>query len=187
MTTNVNSNPNPDATNDRLGDSDWTLDEARSMAADLVTVSSTDDERLGTELLIALIDHLDRLAGRDRLSVGDNLLLYPGDRARATTVIMELRADLEESHSEFASDSMTNTRATIDAGRAVADRLAAAEQSDDWQHNVGRALLGIYALLDELYGGTFTDPLTPGECAEVAAAVGPPQPASALDGYPAWP
>jgi hypothetical protein len=151
------------------------------MAGDLGGISSTDDERLGTQLLAALINHFDALAGLDRLGVGANLLLQPAERALAAEEIQRIRATSDRLRLTQPVDAAV----TLDEGRQLAGRLAVL---DDWQANVGRALIATYAYLDQLYGGpeAFTELLSPDECAAVARTIGPEQPApGAATAFPA--
>lgn len=176
-----------EVTFDKLGGSDWTVYEARRMAAELAEIAATDDERNGAQLLTALGDHLDLLYGADRLAGDDGFdrLLPAEERSVVAEVIRRLRTE-HPTGTEIGTDSPdepTDSDADVDhvirlqrpvnaavslaEGRALADRLAAAE---GWQRNLGRALAAIYDYLDELYGGpgAFTELLTPSECSLVA-------------------
>jgi hypothetical protein len=171
---------------DRLSPSEWTVPEARRMAAQLRQVAATETEYDGIELFTALCDYLDQLyggAGFDRLLAAPDrdslagLVQRTRGKARTGSVALDdhgVPVDLSGTEADPLYDTLVrldqpvNAAVTLANGRRLAAELAA---TDGWPGEVGRALQGLYSYLDQLYGGpgTFTELLTPEERVQVAA------------------
>jgi hypothetical protein len=150
---------------DRLGSSDWSVPEARSVVAQLRHVAAEGPEYDGVELFLALCDYLDELyggAGFDRVFTG-------AERAALAGVVRRVRgrSAVPDRDGERLVQPV-NAAVTLTDGRALAAEL---EGADGWQRELGRALHGLYSYLDQLYGGpsAFTELLTTAERDRVAS------------------
>ena len=159
-----------------LAPSDWSVAEARGLAAELRVVVTDPAEYDGLELFLSLCDYLDQLYG----GAGFDRLLPVRQRVELAAVIQRVRGAAGSDALEERLDQPVNAAVTLAQGRALAAQLMATEASPaagvwvgagEWQVQLGKALQGLYAYLDELYGGpgTFTELLTPEERAQVAA------------------
>jgi hypothetical protein len=151
--------------NDRLGSSEWSVPEARSMVAQLRHVASDGPEYDGVELFLALCDYLDELYGGygfDRVYTGP-------ERSALADVVRRVRGRnaVPDPDGERLVQPV-NAAVTLVQGRTLAADL---ETSDGWQRELGRALHGLYSYLDQLYGGpgAFNELLTTVERDRVAA------------------
>jgi hypothetical protein len=163
----------------QLTPSTWTVTEARSLAGEYRQVASTDDQYNGVELFGALCGYLDDLYGADgfdRLPTDDQRSILAAGIARIRTEAPTGSVLPDDSSEETEPDDQdvvvrldqpVNSAVTLADGRVLAERLAAA---DGWQRELGRALIALYALLDDLYGGPgdFVELLDLTERAEVA-------------------
>lgn len=146
-------------------------------------LACSDDERDGVELFGALLEYLDELCGpgwRDRP-------LLPTEVDRAAVLINELRLetptgspigqqDQQAVRPEVVRlDQPVNAGVTVTQGRELAERLAG---GGDWQAALGEALIELYARLDQLHGGRFTELLNSAERRRVAAALSDSDPAT---------
>jgi hypothetical protein len=152
---------------DILAPSSWSITEARGMVADLRHEVSGDDYDV-LELFGALCEHLDQLYG----GFGFDRLFPPPARAEVAGLVAKIRGgvptgaptlDDDGRPVDFGNpgtdryldgvirlDQPVNSALTLAEGRHAAARLAAV---GDWRSEIGRALQGLYAYLDELYGG----------------------------------
>jgi hypothetical protein len=150
---------------DRLGSSEWSVPEARSVVAQLRHVATEGREYDGVELFLALCDYLDELhggAGFDRVFTGP-------ERSALAGVVRRVRgrSAVPDRDGERLVQPV-NAAVTLVEGRELATDL---EGADGWQRELGRALHGLYSYLDQLYGGpgAFTDLLTTAERDRVAS------------------
>lgn len=161
-----------------LAPSDWSVAEARGLAAELRVVVTDPAEYDGLELFLALCDYLDQLYG----GAGFDRLLPARERVQLASVIQRVRGAAAAGSDALQErlDQPVNAAVTLAQGRALAAHLADAGAgavgvvgggAGEWQAQLGKALQGLYAYLDELYGGagTFSELLTPQERAQVAA------------------
>ncbi|TWD84382.1 hypothetical protein FB561_5569 [Kribbella amoyensis] len=164
--------------NAELAPSEWSVSEARSLTAQLRHVATTGAEYDGLELFAALTEYLDQLYG----GAGFDRLLAAPDREAMARRIQGLRGrkapieldddgvpvEVPSGDVDPRLDQPVNAAVTLAEGRRLAAGLAAA---DEWQRELGRALQALYTYLDQLYGGpgAFTELLTPGERAQIAA------------------
>src|SRR5688572_16849981 len=150
---------------DRLGSSEWSVSEARSVVAQLRHVATTGPEYDAVELFLALCDYLDQLHGPP----GFDELLPAADQAALADVVRRIRGKSvvpgEEGERLLQP---VNASVTLAEGRALAAEL---ENADGWQREVGLALQGLFSYLDQLYGGpgAFTELLTSEERERVAS------------------
>ncbi|GAA0617356.1 hypothetical protein HPO96_12555 [Kribbella sandramycini] len=147
---------------ERLGSSQWTVAEARGVIAQLRHVAADGNEYDAVELFLALCEYLDQLYGGRGF---DELLAGP-PRAALASVIRELSARRTGVGERL--DQPVNSAVTLTEGRALA---AVLESAEGWQRELGLALHGLYAYLDQLYGGpgAFTELLTVEERSRVAS------------------
>jgi hypothetical protein len=133
--------------NDRLGSSEWTVLEARSMVAQLRHVASDGPEYDGVELFLALCDYLDELYG----GYGFDQVYAGAERAALAEVVRRVRgpAVVPDPEGERLVQPV-NAAVTLVQGRVLAVEL---ERLGEWQRELGRALQGLYNYLDQLYGG----------------------------------
>ncbi len=172
---------------DILTPSSWSITEARGMVADLRHEVSGDEYDV-LEHFGALCEHLDQLYG----GFGFDRLLPPPARAEVAKLVRKIRGgvptgsptlDDDGRPVDFSQpdadrfldgvirlDQPVNSALTLAEGRHAAAQLAAA---GDWRSEIGRALQGLYAYLDELYGGpgAFNELLNSEDRAKVAALV----------------
>lgn len=150
---------------DRLGSSQWSVPEARSVVAQLRQVATTGPEYDGIELFLALCEYLDQLHGGPGF---DHLLTDP-DRSALAGVVRRVRgrSAVPEEDGERLTQPV-NAAVTLTEGRLLAAQLTTA---DGWQQELGHALQGLYSYLDQLYGGPgeFTELLTSEERARIAS------------------
>jgi glutathione S-transferase len=148
----------------RLGSSEWSVPEARSVVAQLRHVATDSPEYDGVELFLALCDYLDQLHG----SPGFDQVLPDDQRAALARVVQRVRGKsaVPEEDGERLIQPV-NAAVTLADGRVLAAHL---ESSDGWQRELGRALQGLFSYLDQLYGGpgAFTELLTSDERERVA-------------------
>ncbi|WP_328999354.1 hypothetical protein OHA18_33535 [Kribbella sp. NBC_00709] len=150
---------------DRLGTSQWSVPEARSMVARLRHVAGDNPEYDGVELFIALCDYLDQLYG----GTGFDYVFTGAERQALADAVRQVRG-----HSVVPDPSgerliqPVNAAVTLVEGRALTTWL---EERDGWQQEVGKALRALYTYLDQLYGGpgAFNELLTTTERKRVAA------------------
>jgi hypothetical protein len=149
----------------RLGSSEWSVPEARSVVAQLRHVATDGPEYDGVELFLALCDYLDQLHG----SPGFDHVLPDDQRAALARVIQRVRGKsaVPEEDGERLIQPV-NAAVTLAEGRVLAAHL---EGGDGWQRELGLALQGLYSYLDQLYGGlgAFTELLTSEERERVAS------------------
>jgi hypothetical protein len=150
---------------DQLGSSDWSVDEARSMVAQLRHVATIGPEYDGVELFLALCEYLDQLHGARGF---DHVLPDPEASKLAEAVRRIRRKAVPRDEWGERLVQPVNASVTLTEGRLLADALAAAE---GWQRQLGLALQGLFSYLDQLYGGpgSFTDLLTTAERDRVAS------------------
>ncbi|MFI5733171.1 hypothetical protein ACIA49_23865 [Kribbella sp. NPDC051587] len=143
----------------RLGSSQWTVAEARGVIAQLRHVATEGPEYDGVELFLALCEYLDQLHGGHGF---DSLQPDPA-LAQAVREQRKRRAGAGE-----RLEQPVNSAVTLEEGRALAAALVSVE---DWQHELGLALQGLYTYLDQLYGapGAFTELLSSDERLRVAS------------------
>jgi hypothetical protein len=156
---------------DRLGDSEWTVSEARELVHELRRVVLGGSEYDGIELFLALCEYLDELHGidadRGRYGFGS---FYSG------TQFEELAAAVQavrgpDTGWDPDSDRLVqpvNAAVTLAEGRDLTGWL---EGRQAWERQLGLSLGALYAYLDQLYGGpgTFNQLLTRRERERVAA------------------
>lgn len=162
----------------------WTVYEARSVVPRFAEISTDDEDRAAAEHFVALCRYLDQLhgdGGFDRLlppdrrrQVADHITGLLADRPTGSTDPLDDEDDLDDPMLADVDidtvqrlDQPVDSSLTIAAGRDLGHRLA---ESDDWQGDLGRALIALYGYLDELYGGPerFTELLSTAERTEVA-------------------
>jgi hypothetical protein len=149
---------------DRLGLSEWSVAEARSVVAELRHVVTTgpdsDAEYDAVELFLALCDYLDQLHG----SPGFDRILPDPERSALGLAVREVRAG----GSDERLVQPVNASVTLAEGRVLAAELA---RADGYQRQLGLALEGLFSYLDQLSGGpgAFTELLTSGERERVAS------------------
>lgn len=151
-------------------------------------LACSDDERDGIELFGALLEYLDQLCGPGL----PDRPLSPSDTERVARLITAIRLESpagpptgqQDQHGAGPEvvrrlDQPVNAGVTVAQGRRLAERLAAGE---DWQAALGEALIELYACLDQVHGGSFTELLNSTERRRVAAALSDsaPRPGSAL-------
>lgn len=164
-----------------LEPSEWTIAEARRTVGQLRPLAAPGDEAAGIELFESLTSYLDDLYGDEF-----DEFLHPEDLSMVATEIDRIRTsaptgspipvppeqpdDTDDDDVIIRLDQPVNSSVDLAEGRELAQRLAGA---DDWQGNLGRALIGLYAYVDELYGGAgrFVELLSRSERDRVAAAV----------------
>jgi hypothetical protein len=149
---------------DRLGSSEWSVSEARSVVAQLRHVATTGPEYDAVELFLALCDYLDQLHG----SPGFDRVLPEAERSALADVARRVRgrsAVPDEDGERLVQP--VNAAVTLAEGRVLAAELQGAE---GWQCELGLALQGLFSYLDQLYGGpgAFTELLTSEERERVA-------------------
>jgi hypothetical protein len=150
---------------DRLGSSQWSVTEARSMVAQLRHVATDGPEYDGVELFLALCDYLDELHG----GIGFDHVLTGSERSGLADVVRRVRGrSVVPDPSGERLVQPVNAAVTLVEGRELATDL---EGADGWQRELGRALHGLYSYLDQLYGGpgAFTELLTTTERDRVAS------------------
>ncbi|MEV0285160.1 hypothetical protein AB0H36_13710 [Kribbella sp. NPDC050820] len=150
---------------DRLGASEWSVPEARSVVAQLRSVAEPGLEYDAVELFLALCDYLDQLHG----SPGFDRVLPEAERSGLADVVRRVRgrsAVPDEDGERLVQP--VNSAVTLAEGRVLAAHLEAA---DGWQRELGLALQGLFSYLDQLYGepGSFTELLTSAERDRVAS------------------
>jgi hypothetical protein len=154
---------------DRLGASSWSVTEARDIVAGLRHVAEG-EEYDALELFAALCSHLDDLYGPP----GFTRLLDVPVRAAVADLVRRIRGRAPTGSPTLDDDGVpvdlggrdmdryfdgvvrldqpVNSAYTLAEGRQVAAVLAR-KDADSRQGELGRALRGLYAYLDELYGG----------------------------------
>ena len=149
---------------ERLGSSEWSVTEARSVVAQLRHVAADGREYDGVELFLALCDYLDQLhgdAGFDYVYTGPELtaLAAAVQRVRGRSFVPDPSGE--------RLIQPVNAAVTLVEGRVLAAELVAA---GGWLREVGLAVQGLYSYLDQLYGGpgAFNELLTPSERRRVA-------------------
>jgi hypothetical protein len=150
---------------DRLGSSDWSVDEARSMVAQFRHVATIGPEYDGVELFLALCEYLDELHGPRGF---DEVLTGP-ERSALAEAVRRIRGQaVVPGEDGERLVQPVNAAVTLAEGRALAAELVSA---DGWQREVGLGLQGLFSYLDQLYGGpgAFTDLLTTAERERVAS------------------
>jgi hypothetical protein len=151
--------------NDRLGSSQWSVPEARTMVAQLRHVAAGGAEYDGVELFLALCDYLDELHG----GAGFDWVFTGPERSEVAGVVRRVRgrSAVPDRDGERLVQPV-NAAVTLTEGRALAAEL---ESEEGWQRELGRALHGLYSYLDQLYGGpgACTDLLTTAERDRVAS------------------
>jgi hypothetical protein len=159
--------PDPDL----LTPSTWTVETARDLVARARHAAGTPREYAAVELFGALCDYADDLYGDERF----DFLLDPDERREVAGVIQRILGDEPGSADDGRLDQPVNAPVTLAAGRLLAAELAV---TSGWQADLGRALQGVYAYLDELHGGPgeFVVLLALGERAAVAKALSGPVP-----------
>jgi hypothetical protein len=150
---------------DRLGASEWSVPEARSMVAQLRHVVTTGPEYDAVELFLALCDYLDQLHG----SLGFDRILPETERSALALVVRRVRgrsAVPDEDGERLVQP--VNAAVTLAEGRELAAQLAGA---DGGRRELGLALQGLFSYLDQLHGGpgVFTELLTSEERERVAS------------------
>jgi hypothetical protein len=150
---------------DRLGSSEWSVPEARSLVARLRHVAADGPEYDGVELFLALCDYLDQLHGR----IGfDYVFTGPEQSALADAIrqIRGLNPVPDPDRSRLVQP--VNAAVTLVEGRVLAAELAG---GTGWQQQLGLAVQGLYSYLDQLYGGpgAFDELLTSLERQRVAS------------------
>ena len=151
--------------NDRLGSSEWSVPEARSMVARLRHVAADGPEYDGVELFLALCDYLDQLHG----SIGFDYVFTGPERAALAESVRRVRGrSVVPDPSGERLVQPVNAAVTLVEGRELTAHL---EEGDGWQRELGRALRGLYSYLDQLYGGpgAFNELLTTTERRRVAS------------------
>lgn len=140
----------------------WTVVRARDEARGLRSHAEGVEYDF-VEHFQALCSHLDELYGGD----GFTRLLDPAARV----VVAEHVGQLRRAGDATRLTQPVNSAFTLAQGREVA---AAAAQADGWQGELGRAVQGLYAYLDELYGGPgrFDELLNSAERPRVAELIG---------------
>jgi hypothetical protein len=150
---------------DRLGSSEWSVSEARSVVAQLRHVATIGPEYDAVELFLALCDYLDQLHGPP----GFDQFLTEAEQSALADVVRRIRgkAVVPDEEGERLLQPV-NASVTLAEGRALAAEL---ERADGWQREVGLALQGLFSYLDQLYGGpgAFTELLTSEERERVAS------------------
>lgn len=167
----------------RLAPSAWTVTEARDILASLRHVANEieyDAIEL-FEALCAYLDQLYARPGSDGsagwAAPAFDHLLEPRQRAQVADLVQRIRGgrptgspelDDEDKPVELSNadadpyydavvrlDQPVNSALTLAEGRRLAADLASSEPetATSWQAELGRALVGLYAYLDELYGG----------------------------------
>ena len=150
---------------DRLGLSEWSVPEARSLVAQLRHVATTGPEYDAVELFLALCEYLDELHG----PLGFDRVLVDPERSKLADAVRRIRRKAVP-RDEWGERLVqpVNAAVTLAEGRALATHL---EGADGWQREVGLGLQGLFSYLDQLYGGpgAFTDLLTSEEQERVAS------------------
>jgi hypothetical protein len=150
---------------ERLGTSQWSVSEARSMVARLRHVAGDGPEYDGIELFTALCAYLDQLHGQ----AGFDYIFTGAERQALADAVREVRGPSGVGNPE--SDRLVqpvNAAVTLVEGRELATWL---EEQSGWQQDLGQALRALYTYLDQLYGGpgAFNELLTTFERRRVAA------------------
>ncbi|MGW7685966.1 hypothetical protein ACWGID_34795 [Kribbella sp. NPDC054772] len=150
---------------DRLGSSQWSVSEARSMVARLRHVADDGPEYDGVELFLALCTYLDQIHG----GIGFDYVFTGAERAALADAVREVRGHhpVPDPRGERLIQPV-NASVTLVEGRALTAWL---EGRSGWQQQVGYALRALYTYLDQLYGGpgAFNELLTTLERKRVAA------------------
>ena len=158
---------------DRLGGSEWTVFEARTVLPGLVETSTVEEQKLAAEHFLALCDYLDQLQG------GEFDRLLPAAEREALTEQVRLISTQRATSDPTVGDEQVrlldhpvNSALTLAEGRALAPRLTGV---DGWPADLGRAMVALYAYLDEIHGGTgrFTELLTVSERMQAAGSRNP--------------
>lgn len=125
-----------------LAPSAWTVVQARSLLAEARPLARTASEYDGLELFGSLCGYLDELQPErfERLLTGT-------DRVR----LAEQIAGVRNRPASHRPDQPVNCALSLTEGRGLA--AAMSNLAGGWQAELGRALIGLYGYLDDLYGG----------------------------------
>ncbi|HWD81253.1 MAG TPA: hypothetical protein VG497_20305 [Kribbella sp.] len=156
---------------ERLGDSEWTVSQARELVHDLRRVVLGGPEYDGIELFLSLCEYLDELhgtdAGRGRYGFGS---FYEGavldQLAAAVQAVRGPDTAWDEDSNRLVQP--VNAAVTLAEGRELVSWL---EGRHEWERQLGLSLRALYTYLDHLYGGSglFNQLLTRRERERVAA------------------
>ncbi|NUS00347.1 MAG: hypothetical protein HOV67_34425 [Kribbellaceae bacterium] len=155
----------------QLGDSEWTVSQARELVHDLRRVVLGGPEYDGIELFLSLCEYLDDLHGTDaargRYGFGS---FYEGDELdRLAAAVQAVRGpDTSSDEDSNRLVQPVNAAVTLAEGRELIEWL---EARAEWERQLGLSLRALYAYLDRLYGGPglFNQLLTRRERERVAA------------------
>jgi hypothetical protein len=156
---------------EQLGDSEWTVSQARELVHDLRRVVLDGPEYDGIELFLALCEYLDELHGtdRDRGRYGFGSFYEGAYLDQLTAAVQEVRGpDIRWDEDSDRLLQPVNAAVTLAEGRDLIDWL---EGRAAWERQLGLSLRALYAYLDQLCGGrgTFNQLLTRRERERVAA------------------
>ncbi|MFF0268427.1 hypothetical protein [Kribbella sp. NPDC004536] len=156
---------------ERLGDSEWTVSQARDLVHNLRRVAPDGPEYDGIELFLALSEYLDELHGtdRDRGRYGFGSFYEDAALDELAAAVQAVRGpETAWDANSNRMDQPVNAAVTLAEGRELVDWL---EGRREWERQLGLSLRALYAYLDQLYGGPglFNQLLTPRERERVAA------------------
>ncbi|WP_427893711.1 hypothetical protein ACQHIV_12100 [Kribbella sp. GL6] len=154
-----------------MGESGWTVSEARYLVRELLRIAPDDRGYDGIELFLALCEYLDELHGtdRDRGRFGFGSF-YTGARLDELAAAVQAARGPETAWDpdSYRLEQPVNAAVTLAEGRELTEWLV---RRQDWERQVGLSLRALYRYLDQLYGGEglFNQLLTGPEREQVAA------------------
>jgi hypothetical protein len=156
---------------EQLGDSGWTVSEARELVHDLRRTVLGGREYDGIELFLALCEYLDDLHGIDRARgrYGFGHFATGAEFESLAAAVQTARGpDVEWDPESDRLVQPVNAAVTLAEGR---DLITWLEARAAWERQLGLSLRALYTYLDQLYGGpgTFNQLLTRREREQVAA------------------